>query len=509
MTEEKRQPETCIVQPAVHRKKKGPVAVIPNQILARRDLALLAIGSAACLRGVYLAIAPFGQLDRYFTCEFEPEEYRNGRWEEKLKRKLEELTAMAGIGGVVIYTSCLERIYDKDFAPVIHEVSEASGVPVEVLWRGALVSPERNPFAYLPEVLKAIPDEGKIFTPGHRELPPLQTDFAGIARLLQPFDTYNFLVDAGGCTECFAVPDEEVDTFHLRKSRFSNLKAARRWKELLVDRLAEDYQKKGEGKLCCLMSSVIPEALAFDFKDILDELQSRHIPAVYIPSNGRKSSAEGIAEGLKVLAGRAGDREVDAVYLWGACSYEGIGAEAKDRMIRELGRNYCPVFCPDEERLDTWKGTRPKMNAAAVTSALPLVIEQEKQGIPYRLCFSGRGEATDQGNVLLIGDPVITAGMAGDRKKSIVRAFYADSRETEAWYRHTLALAEDHCPGISHAVCFRNRTELKQLVEKADVIYGERLFKEVLGDDWKGKQWKDMDESLFSSGIEIVQDNVN
>ena len=62
MREEKVQPETCIVQPAVHRKSKGPVAVIPNKILERKDLALLAIGSAACLRGVYLAIAPFGKL---------------------------------------------------------------------------------------------------------------------------------------------------------------------------------------------------------------------------------------------------------------------------------------------------------------------------------------------------------------------------------------------------------------------------------------------------------------
>ena len=58
MKEEKVQPETCMVQPAVHRKNKGPVAVIPNKILERKDLALLAIGSAACLRGVYLAIAP-------------------------------------------------------------------------------------------------------------------------------------------------------------------------------------------------------------------------------------------------------------------------------------------------------------------------------------------------------------------------------------------------------------------------------------------------------------------
>lgn len=501
MTEEKKQPETCIVQPAVHRKKKGPVAVIPNQILERKDLALLAIGSAACLRGVYLAIAPFGQLDRYFTCEFELEEYRNGGWEEKLKRKLEELTAMEGIGGVVIYTSCLEKIYDKDFTPVIREVSEASGVPVEVLWRGALVSPERNPFAYLPEVLKAIPHEGKVFTPKHRELPPLQTDFAGIASLLQPFGTYNFLVDAGGCTECFAVSDEDVETFSLRKSRFSNLKAARRWKELLVEKVAGDYEKNGDGKLCCLMSSVIPEALGFDFQDILQELKSRHIPAIYIPSNGRKSSTEGIAEGLKALAGKAGEQEVDVVYLWSACSYEGIGPEAKDRMIKELVKDEGIVFCPDEERLDTWKGTRPKMNAAAVTAALPLVMEQEKQGIPYRIC--SYEEVKDEGNILLIGDPVMTTGMAGNRKGSVIRAFYADSDETEDWYRHTLALAEDHCPGMSHVVCFHNRAELKKLVEKADVIYGERLFKEVLGDDLKDQKWVDMDESLFSSGIEI------
>lgn len=127
MREEKVQPETCIVQPAVHRKSKGPVAVIPNKILERKDLALLDIGSAACLRGVYLAIAPFGELHQYFTCEFELEDYTNGRWEEKLTRKLEALMALEGIGGVVIYTSCMERIYEKDFGPVIHPVLESRG----------------------------------------------------------------------------------------------------------------------------------------------------------------------------------------------------------------------------------------------------------------------------------------------------------------------------------------------------------------------------------------------
>lgn len=35
--------------------------------------------------------------------------------------------ALEGIGGVVIYTSCMERIYEKDFGPVIHPVLESRG----------------------------------------------------------------------------------------------------------------------------------------------------------------------------------------------------------------------------------------------------------------------------------------------------------------------------------------------------------------------------------------------
>lgn len=503
MKEEKVQPETCMVQPAVHRKNKGPVAVIPNKILERKDLALLAIGSAACLRGVYLAIAPFDELHRYFTCEFELEDYTNGRWEEKLARKLEALTALENIGGVVIYTSCLEKIYEKDFEPVIRPVSERTGVPVEVLWRGALVSPERNPFAYLPEVLEAIPDRGKRFSPSGRELPPVQTDFAGIAYLLQPLDTYNFLVDAGGCTECFAVADEEVDSFRLKKSRFSNLKAARRWRELLVDQIAGDYEKKGEGKLCCLMSSVIPEALGFDFEEILRELKSRHIPALFIPSNGRKSSTEGMAEALQVLAGKAGEKKEAVTFLWGASSYNGIDRKGKERILEDLSRFRRPVVCPEEEAMEKWQGVRPMLNAAVSTAALPLVMAQEKQGIPYTICLS-HGKMEDEGKILILGDPVVTAGMAeGMKRGSVIRAFYADRKETEAWYGKTLALAEDHCPGLSHVTCFHNREELETLTEKADVIYGERLFKEVLGDRVKGKKWVLTEESLLSKGISL------
>lgn len=501
MREEKVQPETCIVQPAVHRKSKGPVAVIPNKILERKDLALLAIGSVACLRGVYLAIAPFGELHRYFTCEFELEDYTNGRWEEKLTQKLEALMALEGIGGVVIYTSCMERIYEKDFGPVIHPVFKRTGVPVEVLWRGALVSPERNPFEYLPKVLEAIPDRRMGFAPEGRELPPVQTDFAGIARLLQPFETYNFLVDAGGCTECFAVADAEVDSFRLRKSRFSNMKAACRWKELLVDQIAGDYEKNGQGKLCCLMSSVIPEALGFDFEEILVDLKSRHIPACYIPSNGRRSSTEGMAEALLVLAGKAGEKEEAVTFLWGASSYNGIGRKGKERIIEDLSRFRQPVMCPEEETMDKWQGVRSMLNTAASTAALPLVIEQEKQGIPYTIGLSHE-EMEDEGRILILGDPVVTASMAeGMKKGSVIRAFYADRRETEDWYRKNLALAEDHCPGLSHVTCFHNRKELEALTEKADVIYGEQLFKEVLEDSVKGKRWVLTEESLLSEGI--------
>lgn len=504
MREEKVQPETCIVQPAVHRKSKGPVAVIPNKILERKDLALLAIGSAACLRGVYLAIAPFGKLHRYFTCEFELEDYTNGRWEEKLTRKLEALMALEGIGGVVIYTSCMERIYEKDFGPVIHPVLERTGIPVEVLWRGALVSPERNPFEYLPKVLEAIPDRRMGFAPEGRELPPVQTDFAGIARLLQPFETYNFLVDAGGCTECFAVADDEVDSFRLRKSRFSNMKAACRWKELLVDQIAGDYEKNGQGKLCCLMSSVIPEALDFSFDQILTDLKKRRIPTVYIPSNGRRSCTEGMAEALKVLAAQKVEKKEEALtFLWGASSYNGIGKDAKDRILQDLCRFQQPVICPEEEAMDTWQGIRPMVNAAASTATLPLVIEQEKLGIPYTICLTS-GKKEEAGNILILGDPVVTAGMAqGMKKDTVIRAFYADRKETENWYRKTLALAEDHCPGLSHVVCFHNREELETLVEKADVIYGERIFKKVLGNHLQGKKWELMEESFLSEGISV------
>lgn len=97
---------------------------------------------------------------------------------------------------------------------------------------------------------------------------------------------------------------------------------------------------------------------------------------------------------------------------------------------------------------------------------------------------------------------MVTASMAeGMKKGSVIRAFYADRRETEDWYRKNLALAEDHCPGLSHVTCFHNRKELEALTEKADVIYGEQLFKEVLEDSVKGKRWVLTEESLLSEGI--------
>lgn len=110
----------------------------------------------------------------------------------------------------------------------------------------------------------------------------------------------------------------------------------------------------------------------------------------------------------------------------------------------------------------------------------------------------------DEGKILILGDPAVTAGMAeGMKRGSVIRAFYADRKETEAWYGKTLALAEDHCPGLSHVTCFHNREELETLTEKADVIYGERLFKEVLGDRVKGKKWVLTEESLLSKGISL------
>lgn len=282
-----------ILRRGVHDVRNGPVSVVPSMVWERKDTAFLVTGALACLKGVYITALERKKEGQYFSCLLTKEDRESGAWEEKVSRKIEDIVSTAHPAGIIVYASCLEFMASLPMKARAARLEKKWSLPIRILYRGALVSPKYPPMEALPKMMAAIPDTGRPLSPHGAPEVPEGSDFQGAADVLQPLDTYNVLLEGGGCTECYDLPKEEIRRYHLMQTKFSSVEAAKRYKEILPAALTADYRRNGKGRLLCLLSSVIPNELSFDLDWLAAELRRAGVPVLLIPTDGTKGVEAG------------------------------------------------------------------------------------------------------------------------------------------------------------------------------------------------------------------------
>ena len=112
--------------------------------------------------------------------------------------------------------------------------------------------------------------------------------------------------------------------------------------------------------------------------------------------------------------------------------------------------------------------------------------------------------------VLLIGDPAVTWGIARYLTETdsveIIFAVYTQLASSRRWYTEILQGTEEHWLGGENPVkkvkYFRDREELKFLIDKADIIFGENLLRMAFMEEAIcRKKWIDLPAPILNCGI--------
>ncbi|MST82911.1 hypothetical protein FYJ60_11425 [Lachnospiraceae bacterium Oil+RF-744-WCA-WT-13] len=535
--------------------------VLPGKIFAAEDIVLAAAGSLTCIRALYKNAVRANALERFAYCVVSDTEYAAGTAEKKIVQMLNKVLRERKPGGIILYTSCTEIITKMDYDRIKEALSNPGKIPVEVLYRGPMVKRFRNVRKDLNDILLRIAYSGRTVRAVRKVLPPVTPDFEGIASALQVWDTYNFLLSAGGCDGCFSAPAGLKKPYQLTKTRFNNLEAAVGCEDRLSVLLEKDLQERADGRLCCLLSSAVPHLLGVDSVHLASQMSEKGLPTVYLESDGFHSGNEGISRMYLTFVRKfAGETEADAP--GSGKQHCGVGilgshllasaAEGKiSHGIEHLHRDGYDVFLPEEHPLGeigklagtrfNWVVSAEGLEAAywikekfqiPVLAALPVgkrsmlqwrnrVAGMMKKRNPEELKKEGVwlevpevSADNDSRSALLIGDPVLTHGIALYLKEMrgfhrVTRAVYAPVQTMENWYRRVLKMADGDTLAesgiqeekLSDVVYFRSGSHADKLFREHDLIIGDRIFKTSAEEEEVERKWLDLPDPLLSHGI--------
>ena len=209
-----------------HPSEEKKMLSLPEIILSRDDVALVGTGSLSCIRALYISARDFGKAHQFFPCITPAEEYATGENGLRLEACLNRVLKVPGVGGIIVYASCMDVLNQTDFETVFSHLDNAENIPVEVLYRGPMAKRYMKPTEQLKEIFSSMPETGKKISPAYEALPPIGPDFNCISSALQYMDSYPFLITPGGCAggvEEFGAADKK---YLLKNSRLSDVQVS-------------------------------------------------------------------------------------------------------------------------------------------------------------------------------------------------------------------------------------------------------------------------------------------
>ena len=376
-----------------HPSEEKKMLSLPEIILSRDDVALVGTGSLSCIRALYISARDFGKAHQFFPCITPAEEYATGENGLRLEACLNRVLKVPGVGGIIVYASCMDVLNQTDFETVFSHLDNAENIPVEVLYRGPMAKRYMKPTEQLKEIFSSMPETGKKISPAYEALPPIGPDFNCISSALQYMDSYPFLITPGGCAggvEEFGAADKK---YLLKNSRLSDVQVSLGCEKAIKNCIAEDYHDTYSGSssskrrtLACLMGSAVPAFTGMDCDSIANELTDSGVPAVYLPSDGFTPGSAGFSKAMLALCRakvrKSTEKDAGRINILGYCSAL-LGREDKlAHGIEHLNR--LGLTCTVWGRGDIEHTSEACLNWVVSAAGLQLAkLMKNEFGIPY------------------------------------------------------------------------------------------------------------------------------
>lgn len=275
-----------------------------NRILQQEKLAMVAMGSLACVRILWFRACRSGRLERFFGCTVSDWEYGMGKQGEKLRQTVRKALKCKGVRGIVIYASCMEYLTMWDWEAELRELDIPEGISIYILYRGPLAKRSMDPSGQLSGILQSLDlseegaerdhniDSGKGFLPS---LPPVAPDFEGIMAALGEMDCDILLLSPGGCKSCIERLGGCAGCYG---SRMQDISVCNGCEKELAQVICEQFAC---ARPLVLLGSAIFYAVGCDMEKLAEQLQERGKQAVYLESNGFEECPEAVDRAMLKL----------------------------------------------------------------------------------------------------------------------------------------------------------------------------------------------------------------
>jgi len=357
-------------------------------------------------------------------------------------------------------------------------------------------------------------------------------------------------LDIGGCSACLSPAAGRNNFAKLKKTSFEGYAGLKKYQDSLAEAVLEEVQQEGSSS-CILLETPVVKKAQLDTAWLQEQLAEKQIDSVVFPTNGYKTSAEGVASALlqlgeqakRLCRGTAPAAEPKLIGVLGADSGQSALREKIHHGIEHFLQDGYEALFPEDltwQEMDRLAAVRLNWVVSAV--AIPLAeFMQREFGIPYlaaipvgaRAMLLWRNQvnqmmcgaeakvleipplaqpASGQKKVLVVGDPVLTAGirhyyLAMEGCRQVDRAVYAPVPSLAEFTARAASAARDN--GLQDEVLsladaplqFSNTQEWQELSARYDIIICDRLMQLCLGDRVQPERWINIPDGIFSSGL--------
>lgn len=259
-----------------------------NRFFSKKNTAIAAVGSLACIRTLWFRSYWLGELHRFYGKAVSAAEYALGKQVVRLKECIQKASEAEGVRHIIVYASCLEVVSMCDLEMELQDMSLPEGVDVHIFYRGSLVKRTMKPAEVLEKLLTEIEAEDeltKIEIPKENALenPPPLPDFAKKMLELKEKDCDVLLVSPGGCKSCLRGSCAGVDVnAHFYATRFDDVSISLGCPELF-DVILEFFDTK---RPLFLVGSGVFHMIGFDGRELAARLTQAGRETVWLESDG-------------------------------------------------------------------------------------------------------------------------------------------------------------------------------------------------------------------------------
>ncbi|HJD14016.1 MAG TPA: nitrogenase component 1 [Candidatus Ruminococcus avistercoris] len=278
---------------------------MPSGIFEVPGIGLLALGSIACIRTIYFQAWKMRCLDRFAYVQMNEADYALGNT-EKIRDMLNEMIQRDHIRGIIVYTSCVERILSLDLQEVLAEIVNPDSKPIEIFYRGPMVKRLMNPKENLSCILERMKDKGgktvcKKTDRDYLPMPLLAPDFAAVMSLLENFPAGKLLITPGGCGNCLKSETTHYQEENIYVTEFDDLQLNAGCEQEIISRAPVCCQRWG---FLCYMQSAVPYLTGQNWEEVSFASEKNNMESLWLGGSGFETGPVGAARALKYLGNR-------------------------------------------------------------------------------------------------------------------------------------------------------------------------------------------------------------